>query len=203
MKSTENQPLTNKSFWNSISPSLTNKNVRNDDVITLKEKGRLKNDELRVAETLNSHYINIVETNCGQLPQALGNPKGQANDLTSFDAIISNYKHHPNINQIRKKCSNPRTYSFPEANKEEINILIKRLNPKKATGPDGIPLKIIKLSADVTDKHLTNIINTNLVCLCFSKNARIASVEPTYKKENRSDKNNYRPVSILNGFSKI
>ena len=24
-----------------------------------------------------------------------------------------------------------------------------------------------------------------------------------YKKESRSDKNNYRPVSILNGFSKI
>ena len=98
MKSTENQPLTNKSFWNSISPSLTNKNVRNDDVITLKEKGRFKNDELRVAETLNSHYINIVKMTRGQLPQALGNPKDQANDLASFDAIISNYKHHPNIN---------------------------------------------------------------------------------------------------------
>ena len=45
-KSAENQPLTNKSFWNSKSPFLTNKNVRNDDVITLKEKGRLINDEL-------------------------------------------------------------------------------------------------------------------------------------------------------------
>ena len=30
-KSTENQPLTNKSFWNSISPFLTSKNVRNDE----------------------------------------------------------------------------------------------------------------------------------------------------------------------------
>ena len=130
----------------------------------------------------------IVETTCGQPPQALGNPKGQAN-----------YKHHPSINQIRKKCS----YSFPEAKKEEINILIKRLNPKKATGPDGIPLKIIKLSADVIDKHLTNIINTDLECSCFSENAKIASVKPIYKKESRSDKNNYRPVSILNGFSKI
>ena len=36
-------------------------------------------------------------------------------------------------------------------------MLIKCLNPKKATGPDGIPLKIIKLSADVIDKHVTNI----------------------------------------------
>ena len=45
-----------------------------------------------VAETLNSHYINIVKTTCGQPPQALGNPKDQANDIASVDAIINNYK---------------------------------------------------------------------------------------------------------------
>ena len=128
-KSAEKQPLTNKSFWDSISPFLTNKNVRNDDVITLNEKWRLINDELEVAETLNSQ-INIVKTACGQPPQALGNPKDQANDIR-FDAIINKYKNHPSINQIRKECSNPKIYSFPE---------VKRLNPKKATGPDGIPL---------------------------------------------------------------
>ena len=203
MKSTENQPLANKSFWNSISPFLTNKNVRNDDVITLKEKGRLTNDDLEVVETLNSHYINIVEMTCGQPPQALGNPEDQANGIASFHAIISNYNHHPSINQIIKKCSNPKIYSFPEAKKEELNILIKHLNPKKATGPDGIPLKIIKLSADVIDKHLTNTINTYLGCSCFSENAKITSVKPIYKKESRSNKNNYRTVSILNHFSKI
>ena len=51
--------LTNKSFWNSISPFLTNKKVRNDDVTTLKEKGRLRNDEVEVAETSNSHDISM------------------------------------------------------------------------------------------------------------------------------------------------
>ena len=151
--------------WNSS--FLTNKNVRNDGVITLKEKERIINDGFEVAETLNSHYINIIETTCGPSSQALGNSRDQANDIDSVDAIISNYKHHPCINQIRKKCSNPKIYSFPEAKKEEINILIIRLNPKKVTGPDGIPLKIIKLSADVIDKHLTNIINTDLECSCF------------------------------------
>ena len=202
-KSAENRPLTNTSFWNSISLFLTNKNVRNDNVITLNEKGQLTNDELDVAETLNSHYINNVNTTCGQPSQALDNPKDQANDIASVDTIINNYKNHPSINRITKECSNPKIYSFPEAKKEEINILIKRLNPKKATGPDGIPLKIIKLSADVIDKHLNNIINTDLESSCFSENAKIASVKPIYKKESRSDKNNYRPVSILNSFSKI
>ena len=86
------------------------------------------------------NYINIARTTCGQPTQALSNPKDQANDIAWVDAIISHYKHHPSINQIRKQCSNPKIYSFPEAKKEEINILIKRLNPKKATGPYGIPL---------------------------------------------------------------
>ena len=111
--------MTNKSFWNSISPFFANENVRNDDVITLKEKGQHINDELEVTETLNSHYINIVKMTRGQPPQTLGNPKDQASDLASVDAIISNYKNHPNINQIRKKCSNPKIYSFPEAKKKK------------------------------------------------------------------------------------
>ena len=64
---------------------------------------RLINDELEVSETLNSHYTNIAEATCGEPPQALGKPKDQANHITSVDAIISNYKHHPSINQIRKK----------------------------------------------------------------------------------------------------
>ena len=74
-KSTENQPLTNKSFLNSISSFLTNKNIRNDDVITLKEKREIINDELDIVETLNSHFLNIVETTSGQPTQALFNPK--------------------------------------------------------------------------------------------------------------------------------
>ena len=114
-------------------------------------------------------YINIVKTTCGQPPQALGNSKDQANDIASVDAITNNYKNYPSINQIRKECSNSKIYSFPEAKKEEINIRIKHLNPKQTTGGDGIPLKIIKLSIDVIDMHLTNIINRFRKLMFFKK----------------------------------
>ena len=40
--------------------------------------------------TLNSSYISIVKTTSEQPPQELANPKDQANDITSVDAIISN-----------------------------------------------------------------------------------------------------------------
>ena len=43
--------------------------------------------------------------------------------------MISNYKNHPSINQIRKKSSNPKKYSFPEAKKRR----------NKYTNQDGIP----------------------------------------------------------------
>ena len=54
-KFVENQPLTNKNFWKFNITVITNNNVRNDDVITLKEKGQFINDELEVAETLKVH----------------------------------------------------------------------------------------------------------------------------------------------------
>ena len=68
--------------------------------------------------------------NLHKSPQLVGNPKDQPNDIR-FDAIINKYKNYPSINQIRKECSNPKIYSFPE---------IKGLNLKKATGSDRIPL---------------------------------------------------------------
>ena len=39
--------------------------------------------------------------------------------------------------------------------------------------------------------------------MSFSENAKIASVKSIYNKENRSYKNNYRPISIANDFSNI
>ena len=86
-----------------MSPFFTSNNVRNDDFITLQEKGQLISDELKVAENWSSHYRDIVKTTCGQPLQGLDNPKDQANDIDLVDAIISNYKSHPNINQSRKK----------------------------------------------------------------------------------------------------
>ena len=78
--------------------------------------------------------------------------------------------------------------------------MIKGLNSKKATGPDKIPVKIVKLAASVIDSHLTNIINNDLSNNAFSDSAKLASVRPIYKKDDRNEIKNYRPASILNSF---
>ena len=53
-------------------------------------------------------------------------------------------------------------FDFSEVTTQDINKIIKSLNPNKANGPDRIPLKIIKTAANVTDSHLAYIINKDL-----------------------------------------
>ena len=64
-------------------------------------------------------------------------------------------------------------------------------------------MKFIKLSANVVDSHLENIINKDIDLNCYSKNAKIANVRPIFKKDERTKVKNYGPVSLLNIFSKI
>ena len=77
------------------------------------------------------------------------------------------------------------------------------MNPKKATRPDKIPVKIVTLAASVIDFHLNNIINNDLSNNAFSDSAKLASVRAIYKKDDRNKIKNYRPVSILNCFPKM
>ena len=81
---------------------------------------------------------------------------------------------------------------IPLATTEQINKIIKRLNPNK-----------VILSANIIDYHLANIINHDLDNNSFFEGAKIATVRTIYKKSDRDKIENYRPVSILNSFSKV
>ena len=79
-----------------------------------------------------------------------------------------------------------------------------------------MPLALEQLPVWTTEKHLlktkqgplaeplTDLINnTMLVHLIFPSVEKEASVTPAFKKEDRQFKENYRPISVLNVFSKI
>ena len=44
-------------------------------------------------------------------------------------------------------------FGIPTTKIEDINKIIKNINPKKATGPDKIPPKIVRLSANIISSH--------------------------------------------------
>ena len=63
---------------------------------------------------------------------------------------------------------------------------------------DGISAKFVKMSANVITCHLANIINNDLSLNKYPKHAKTATVRPIFKKDDRKNIKNYRPVSLLN-----
>ena len=83
------------------------------------------------------------------------------------------------------------SFDLPPASKEDINKIDKSLNVSKATGPDEVPLKIFKLSANFADKYLTSIINHDISRSYFSDGAKNDLVRPICEKPGKIRKINF------------
>ena len=70
---------------------------------------------------------------------------------------------------------------------DQINKMTRSLDAKKATGPDKIPVQVVKISAYIIDKHLTHIINNDFLTNSFSDSTKIASVKSIFKKGERTE----------------
>ena len=127
----------------------------------------------------------------------------EENDVYCVKQIIKKFENHRNIVETKKNINIVEKFTIKEATVSNINTLLKSINSKKATGPDNIPPKLVRLSVNVIDRHLRNIINKGLQNSSFPDAAKIASVRPIYKKKCRNTIENDRPVSILNTFLKF
>ena len=122
--------------------------------------------------------------------------------MTINKKFISVYSNHPSIRKIKNLCVPENKFDLPYASTSDINKIIKSLNVNKAKGPDGISAKFVKMSANVIDCHLANIINNDISLNKYSKHAKTATVRPIFKKDDGTKIKNYRPVSLSNIFLK-
>ena len=72
----------------------------------------------------------------------------------SLVKLLKTIEITPTIIKITEIVMEKPIFYFPEVTTEYINkIIIKSLNPNKATSPDRIPLKIIQTAANVIDSY--------------------------------------------------
>ena len=87
---------------------------------------------------------------------------------------------------------------------DEVQKMLQQLNPRKAIEDDKIPPALIKIAAEPLSTPLSIAINNSFKQNIFPNNVKVACVKPLDKKmENKHSISNFRPVSILNTFSKI
>ena len=131
-----------------------------------------------------------------------GDSSNQQNDTNNVKKIISEYKNHPSAVKVKETYKHFGNFYLPKASPKDINKIIKSLNSKKATGPNKIPPKLVKLAANIIDCHICNILNQSISSSKFPEQSRIANVRPIYEKDKREEIKNYRPVSVLSSFSR-
>ena len=106
--------------------------------------------------------------------------------------------------KINGTVSTEQTFSFEHVTRDEIHREIVNLDHTKASQDNDIPTKIIKANSDIICEVIYNDYNYNLVDNgIFPDFLKTANVTPVFKKGSRTDKKNYRPVSILPNLSKI
>ena len=97
---------------------------------------------------------------------------------------------------------NEDSFSFTCVTADDISKEIKRLDIKKATQESDIPTKVIKQFRNLFIDFLHKNINSCLTEGTFPNDFKKAVVHPVHKKECKTLKSNYRPISILSNLCK-
>ena len=154
-----------------------------------------------MAETINIFFSNIVEN-----LEITGYQPDQFiydSDQNHISKIISNFEDHPSIIKFNEVLNINESFHFFPANEQEISQKIKSLNKKKASTFNGIPSKILDGNYDIISPFVTKIYNDSNTNLNFPDPLKQADITPSHKKGDTTNKENYRPVSILPSVSKI
>ena len=102
--------------------------------------------------------------------------------------------------------------NFPHGLPEIINIpgtesavkcTTEVLNNKYSSGYGGISNKIIKIGCDLISKPLAYILYMSLTQPVFPNWLKYSIIKASYKNGDKSQIFNYKPVSLLMGFSEI
>ena len=95
------------------------------------------------------------------------------------------------------------TFFLSPTSVQEIEREIKLLNPKKASGPDNIGAKVLKLCPHIFASNLSKIYNRSIEMGEYPAQLKLAKVIALFKKGDKLQPNNYRPISLLSCFNKI
>ena len=203
-KATAKDLISNHEFWNLVKPFLSNKGGLAGDDISLVHNNQIVTDDYQLTEIFNNHYINIVEKTSVQKPLNIADTVETDDDGQLVRLILDKNKNHPSVLSIKEGNEISDPFSFHEVQHHKVWALLKSLDKKKSTGEDKIPPKLVHLAAEELTVPLTTAINNSLKYNRFPEKGKRAAVCLLDNGEsNRTVEKNFRPVSVLNTFSKI
>jgi hypothetical protein len=118
-----------------------------------------------------------------------------------FTSVFTQPEANPEIPDVIPTV-NPNLANI-RIDEEETMKLLKSIDPTKAMGADNLSGKVIIECAESLCESVTRIINRSLEEGHVPKSWKHAQVCPVFKKGEKTEVTNYRPISLLTILSKI
>ena len=135
--------------------------------------------------------------------------------ITDPNEVVNFLNHHFCTigNSLNQNSQNPNYFTYNSTSQlnsfvllditeDEITKSIHNLKLNSSPGYDDITPKLLKITVPYISKVLLHIFNSSFKTGTFPSRMKTAKVVPIFKKGNRSDVNNYRPISLLPILSK-
>ena len=180
---------------------MLSKKIKSNQRITLIENDDIIKTKKGTAKVLKTFFSNIVQ-NLDIQQYNVDDPISEIVSDLLLKAIVR-YRNHPSIAAIKKFCNSKFHFSFKNVQEEEILKELNNLNINKATQNTDIPTKIIQENSDIFGDFIFSNFNCYINTSSYPSLLKRADITPVHKKDSKSEKNNYRPVSILSNISKV
>ncbi|MES9881523.1 MAG: reverse transcriptase family protein [Sedimenticola sp.] len=143
--------------------------------------------------------------------KTIESPEEIANEFNKFFVTIASKVKEPikksNFKKLNAFCNDriPQDICFniPEITNTQVEKYLKAIDVSKATGLDDIGPRLLKISAPYIADSITHICNVSIKSGIFPEKWKEGKVTPLFKAGDKSDPNNYRPISILPVLSKL
>ena len=188
-----NSVLDNRKFWQNVKPLFSNK-VKAKTTIKLIENDETIDNEIKIAKIFNEYFVNTVKY-LGILTEK-ESATFTENNFSEVEMALKKYKNHPSITAITKQMKNlgNSTFSFNFISHGDIAKELNKLKNKKVSQ---------KTNVDIISHFLYHNFNNSLPCSTFPTGMKYADVTLIHKKDNKTDKTNYRAISAFPDLSKV
>lgn len=170
-----------KQTWKIIRDATnTEKNNCTSNINILDDHGNVITCNKQKANEFNTFFCNIGKEITNSIPVPI--------DLHNVEPVTP-----PPLNSLFLR----------PVNENDVIGFINSLKNDCATGMDQIPAKLIKHCHTLLTKPLVHIINIIFTTGCVPDHFKVSIVTPIFKNGSRTEKTNYRPISVINNLAKI
>ena len=170
-----------KKTWKMINEIINKNKLKNDLPTVFKINNTKMCNESDIANEFNRYFSEIGPTSAVSI-------KPPDNNKNVHDYLIDEIQHNFEFHTIDEKC---------------VIETIEMLKSKTSHGVDQISNKTLKYLKHEISQPLAQLINQSIITGTFPNELKKAKITPIFKKGDRENMANYRPVSILPSVSKV